>query len=554
VQTDQTSTEETDIRAYLAVIRHRKWTILLVTLVGVGAALFFSFRQTPVYTSHARVYVTPIGPNATTITTTLNLDTERGLVDSVSVASIVRSDLGLSQSADSLLRNLGVSVETNTAILDIGYTDPAPRTSQQLANGFANAYLTFRREQASQQLQDQAAPIQSQIDSTRADLARVEGNLRRAKEPAKQGQLNADRDSLIARLGALQQQLQALQISFGSQSGGSVVQPASRPTSPSSPNHVRNGTLALILGLALGVGLAFLRERLDDTLRGRDDLEETVQAPVLAVVPRVPDWKDHESPELISRVAPKSGPAEAYRALRTNLQFLGHDDDLRILCVTSPSLGDGKTTTVANLGFSLAQTGRRVIIVSCDLRRPRLHRFFGVGNEIGLSSVLSGQAAVASAICRPDVESVLILPSGPVPPNPAELLASNRMLELLEELRRASDIAILDTPPILAVADALQVAAKSDGTLIVADAESTRRAAARHVRQQLDQIGARVVGAVLNNFDAWSPRYSAYDGYGYTYAYRYEKAGRGRDNDVTDNGKPGTAGSAQETSYPVTRR
>jgi tyrosine-protein kinase len=546
VQPDQTSSEQTDIRAYLAVIRHRKWTILLVTLVVVGTALVFSFRQTPVYTSDARVYVTPIGPSASATTATVNLETERGLVDSVAVASIVRSDLGLSQPADALLRNLDVSVETDTAILDVRYTDRVPSTAQQLANGFADAYLKFRHEQAAKQIQDQAAAIQGEIDSTQADLARVEGNLRRAKRPARQSQLSADRDSLIARLGALQQQLQVLQISFGSQTGGSVVQPAIRPSSPSSPNHLRNGVLALLLGLALGVGLAFLRERLDDTLRGREDLEETARAPILAVVPRVPDWKDHDFPELVSRVAPKSGPAEAYRTLRTNLQFLGHDGDLRILCVTSPSLGDGKTTTVANLGLSLAQAGRKVIIVSCDLRRPRLHRFFGLDNETGLSSVLSGQLDVAKAIRRPDVENVVVMPSGPVPPNPAELLSSDRMVELLAELRRASDIAILDTPPILAVADALQMAAKSDGTLIVADAESTRRAAVRHVRQQLDQVGARVVGAVLNNFDAGSARYSAYGGYRYMYAYPYEEAGRDGSKGA-DNGKPDSPPLAQKT-------
>ena len=535
MQTDQTNPEQTDIRAYLGVIRHRKWTIVLVTLVVVGAALAYSFRQTPVYTSHARVYVTPIGPGATT--TTLNLDTERGLVDSVAVASIVRSDLGLSQPPEALVHRLSVAVEVNTAILEIQYTDPVPLTAQQMANGFADAYLKFRRQQATQQIQDQAAAIQGQIDGAQADLARVEGKLQRAKDPAKQSQLNAERDSLIARLGALQQQLQALQITFGSQSGGNVVQPATLPTSPSSPNHVRNGVLALILGLALGVGLAFLRERLDDRLRGREDLERVVQAPILAVVPQVPDWKNASEAELVSKAAPKGGPAEAYRTLRTNLQFIGHAGEIRVLCVTSAALGEGKTTTVANLGVVLAQAGRRVIIVSCDLRRPRLHHFFGMDNETGVSSVLSGQAPLSDAIRRPEADNLRILVSGPVPPNPAELLASDRLTVLLDDLRQVSDFVIVDTPPLLAVSDALSVAAKSDGALIVADAVSTTRGAARHTRQQLDQVGARVVGAVLNNFDPWARGGYGYGGYQYAYGYHYEEE-PARERGRRGNGKP----------------
>ncbi len=293
--------------------------------------------------------------------------------------------------------------------------------------------------------------------------------------------------------------------------------------------------LALVLGLALGIGIAFLRERFDDHLRGRDDFEQAVRAPVLAVVPRVADWKNPEDPELVSLVAPKSAPAEAYRTLRTNLQFIGRSDDFRVLCVTSPSLGEGKTTTVANLGIAMAQAGRKVVVMSCDLRRPRLHRFYSVSNENGLSTVLSGQDDLAKAVRRPDVENLLVLPSGPVPPNPAELLASNTMARLLEELRANADFVIIDTPPLLAVSDALVLAPKSDGTLFVADAGTTTRSAIRHARQQLDQVGARVVGAVLNDLDTSSARYYGSDSYTYSYPYRYEETTKGSNGST--NGK-----------------
>ena len=161
--------------------------------------------------------------------------------------------------------------------------------------------------------------------------------------------------------------------------------------------------------------------------------------------------------------------------------------------------------------------------MSCDLRRPRLHKFFGMENEVGLSSILAGSANLSSSVRRPVEANVLVLPSGPVPPNPAELLASDRMVALLEELRGAADMVILDTPPLFAVADTLSLAAKSDGTVLVADAGTTTRGSARHARQQLDQVGARVIGAVMNNFDPWSGRYDGSDGYRYVYSYRYQE-------------------------------
>ena len=547
MQTEQSAPETTDLRAYLAVLRARKWSIAIVTLVVVGAALAYSFTVTPVYTSEARVYVTPVGLG--TPAPVVNLDTEAGLAQSLAVALIVQKDEHVRTDPTQIVKGLAVSVETNSAILDLRYTDPSPATAQRYANAFAQAYLTFRRQQATQQVQDLLSTLQQQIDSVQADLATVNGKLQQTKDPATRSELLARQAALIARLGVLQQQLESTQVSIGSQSGGQVIASATLPASPSSPSHVRDALLALIVGLALGVGVAFLRERLDDSLRGRDDLEQAIRAPILAVIPHVPDWRDPEFPDLVTKLAPKSASAEAYRTLRTNLQFIGHTDDFKILCVTSPSLGEGKTTTVANLGLAMGRAGRRVIIVSCDLRRPRLHRFFGVENGTGLSSVLSGQADVASTIRRPGPENVIVMPSGPVPPNPAELLASDRMVGLLDELRGAADFVILDTPPLLAVSDALSLAAKSDGSLIVADANSTTRGAARHTRMQLDQVGARVVGAVLNNFDPWSARFS-YDGYKYSYAYRYPEESS---NGSPENGKsvtPERGGKSKERQRP----
>jgi uncharacterized protein involved in exopolysaccharide biosynthesis len=276
VQTEAARPEAADLREYLGVIRRRKWSIILVTLVVVGAALAYAFRQTPQYTSESRVLITPTGPGATV--TSINVANEQALAHSAAVASIVKTDLRSVRTVGSLLSGLHVAAEANTDILDFAYTSPAPPVSKVLAQGFADAYLKFRQQQANRQLSSQVAGLLAQINSTKSQLANVDSRLGAANNPAARSNLVAQRDSLIAQLGALQQQLESLKASVANQTGGQSVQDAALPVTPSSPNKVRDGALALFVGLALGVGVAFLRERLDDHLRGSEDLEAAMQA------------------------------------------------------------------------------------------------------------------------------------------------------------------------------------------------------------------------------------------------------------------------------------
>lgn len=511
-----------DLREYLGILLHRKWTLVLATALVVGSALAFSLRQTPIYVSETRVLVRPSTSSPGFAPSSVNLETERALVDSAIVATIARDDLNLQGSPGSLLDDLEVSVEANTEILAIRYSDPDPLRAQSLAAAFAQAYIRFRVEQAQEQFEAQSAGIQGRIDDTEDRLATLEGEIKAATSPARQNELAAERDSLIARLGVLQQELEDLRTAAEVQGGGGeIVQPADLPSAPSSPNHVRSGALALAVGVALGVGVVFLRERLDQRLRGRPDLEEQLAAPVLATVPKVKGWSKRSRTELVSASDPRSGPAEAYRTLRTNLQFIARGGDFRILSVTSPSLGEGKTTTVANLAVALAQTGKRVIAVSCDLRKPRLHRFFDLDNSNGVTTTLVGETALHLAIQRPGLDSLRVLASGPVPPNPAELLASEEMDALLDSLRASADFVIIDTPPLLAVADALVLAPKSDGVLVVVDAGTTTRGAVAHSREQLEQVGANIVGGVLNDYDPQRGKYYP-NYYGYDHSYRYK--------------------------------
>ncbi|MEX0833307.1 MAG: polysaccharide biosynthesis tyrosine autokinase [Actinomycetota bacterium] len=454
----------------------------------------------------------------------VNLDTESGILKSVTVAKLVNDKLKLNSSPESLLKGLTVQVEANTEILGIQYTGDDPKQAQRLAQGFAESYVEYRRNRALDVITGEKTQLIAAISNTRKQIAGLGKRAVRAS-PAKQAQLSAQVNVYQAKLTALQQQLLDLQPSPEETRGGEIVQPAVVPTAPSGPNHAQAVVLSLVVGLALGVGVVFLRERMDKRLRGGQELEEQLGAPVLAVVPHFGGLKRKQRPQLVALEEPQSGAAEAYRTLRTNLKYVGRGWDVGLLSVTSPLPGEGKTTTVANFAVAMAQTGKRVIAVSCDLRRPALHRFFGAENEIGVTTLLTGKARLVDVIQQTPMSNLRLLATGPVLGNPAELVESEEMHDLLRDLRTVADFVIVDTPPLLAVADALPLASQSDGVLIVAEATSTSRDALARVKQQLDQVQATVVGAVFNNFD---PSRTRYDGsyYGhYRYRYRYTEDG-----------------------------
>jgi receptor protein-tyrosine kinase len=302
-----------------------------------------------------------------------------------------------------------------------------------------------------------------------------------------------------------------------------VIQVANLPSEAASPDHLLNAALALFVGLALGVALAFLRERLDDRLHGREDLEARTGAPVLAVIPKVPGWRRRDRALLVTLVEPKAPAAEAYRTLRTAVSFVASERGMKTLMVASAESGEGKTTTAGNLAVVLAQAGKQVILLSADLRKPRVHRFFDLPNDVGVVTYLAGESTLAQALHDPQVPNLKVMTSGPIPTTPAELLGSEAMGELIAELRDLCDFLIVDTAAILAVSDALTLMPLADGVLYVAHAENTRRGALSHARAQLDQVNAQVFGAALNAFDPSKAKGSQYR---YYYQYRYADRGQ----------------------------
>jgi len=220
--------------------------------------------------------------------------------------------------------------------------------------------------------------------------------------------------------------------------------------------------------------------------------------------------------------------SEAYRTLRTSILFSAMQRGLHTIMVASANAGEGKSTTAANLAVVLADSGKRVVLISADLRKPRLHRFFGLETEPGLSNALAGESSVWETLQAPQVENLRVMVSGPVPARPTELLQSEAMGELVADLRDVSDFVIIDTSPILPVADALVLAPLVDGILLVADASITTRSAVTHTRELLDQVDARLIGAVFNDYDPSRDRGGAgYYGYGYRRYGYYGEASEG---------------------------
>jgi capsular exopolysaccharide synthesis family protein len=429
------------------------------------------------------------------------LETERQLVASTAVAQIAAERLGSGVEVRTLLGHVSTSVPSNTQVLEITYTDPSPEMAQRGAQAFAEAYLEFKTQRALDAFTNVRSGIQRQIQNVleRLRVARI------ALEAANEGspeqlQAQSEIDLLTSQLAIYRNQMGTLTV-FDIDPG-EVIEGAERPTSASYPNPVLDGLIALAVGLVIGVSVALLRERLSDRMRGKGDLEECMRAPVLAVVPRVTGWRRRKRAKLVSLEAPRHAAAEAYRTLRTNLQFLARSADVRVLLVTSPGPGAGTTTVVANLAVTLTQTGKRVMAVSCDLRSPRLHSFFGLGNAVGLTTVLSGDASTEEAAQRvPGVNGLRVIASGPIQPNSAEMLASEKMGALVAQLRNVADFVVIDTPPLLPVSDALVLVPWSDGVLVVADTTSTTSTAALEGREQLEQVESKVVGCVMNNFN-----------------------------------------------------
>jgi succinoglycan biosynthesis transport protein ExoP len=328
-----------------------------------------------------------------------------------------------------------------------------------------------------------------------------------------------------------------------------IVDVARVPTAPVEPNIPRNLAFAFMLGLTSGVGLAFLLEGLDSTVRTTEQAQMISGLPPLGMIPlgsrtareganakRLVIASSKEAVELITQVRPQSQMAESYRALRTSLLLSNLGAPPKVIMVTSALPQEGKTTTSINCAVVLAQKGVRVLLIDADLRRPSIHKTLGMGPRSGLSNVLTGSATLEQAITRsPILPNLSVLPAGTPPPNPAELLASTNMRDVLEQLRGQFDHIVVDTPPTLSVTDAVVLSPRADAIVLVIRSGQTTKQALRRSRDILMQVNAKVSGVLLNAVDLSSPDYYYYYEYQGKYARYYRDGESGNDDDEDDD-------------------
>ena len=301
-----------------------------------------------------------------------------------------------------------------------------------------------------------------------------------------------------------------------------VLDSALVKAAPVRPDLRRNLVFAIALGLVGGVVLAFAAESLDTSIKAQSEIEDKVGLTFLGVIPTIERNDDGTPPDLVVHARPKSPAAECLRAIRTNLVFMSPDKPLRTILVTSSSPQEGKSTAAAALAEVMADGGNRVLLLDADMRRPRIHRIFDVPNISGLSSLVVGEGTIHETVKVTAVPNLWVLPCGPVPPNPAELLHTEAFATLLRELAKSYDRIIIDSPPVGVVSDAVVMSAQVDGTVMVIRAKVTSRDAARQSVRKIQNVNARVLGAVLNDLDLESQKYGQYYYY-YRYGYYYGK-------------------------------
>ena len=303
-----------------------------------------------------------------------------------------------------------------------------------------------------------------------------------------------------------------------------VVDRAEVPRAPIKPKKTLNLLLAVIVGLVAGLGLAFFLEYLDNTIKIPEDLKQHLRIPYLGPTPLIESKPKTQagdrSSDLVCLHSPKSTASESYRGLRTNILFSSAESPPQVILMTSPGPGEGKSITVANLAITMAQSGSRVILIDCDLRRPKIHSLFGTARDRGITNLLVGSDSTETTVVHTQIPNLDVLPSGPLPPNPSEMLGSKRMENLVQELRKQYTRILLDSPPITAVTDAMILSKYVDGVILVIRAGQTVREVAKNALNQLQTVGAHVLGAVLNAVDIGKDKYYYYYYYQY-YNYYY---------------------------------
>jgi capsular exopolysaccharide synthesis family protein len=522
----------TGLRQGWDLIRRWLWLLTLGTVLAAAVGYGLSASMTPYYQAKATLLVNQ--GQGTTAMASYNdiLSSERlartygELMRTEPIVLQVIADLQLPLRYEELVKNVDVRQVRDTQLIALAVEHPDPRTAAEIANGIARAFIG----RISQDQLGQTAATRNILDRQVTDL---EQQITRTTQAIEQASRVDAEGPTSSRVAFLQNELARYQTTYAqllrsqhemaieaAAAANSVrlAVPATVSERPVRPNVPQRTILAAVLGLLAAAGLAFALEYLNDAVRTPEEVERVSGLHTLGSVALFgAGGRGRSGGNLKSRtVADSHGDAamsEAFRILRTNIEFAQVDTTCRVLLVTSSSPGEGKSTVAANLAAVTAQTGRSVLLVDADLRRPTIHETLGIENRQGLTNLLVREAhPIEPVLQETRLPGVTAMTSGPIPPNPTELLGSSRMKELLARLTEMFDLVIVDSPPVLAVADPAVLAPRVDGVVLVVDARSTSSETLRRTRDALARANANMLGVVLNKLRPQGDRYYHYYG------------------------------------------
>jgi succinoglycan biosynthesis transport protein ExoP len=401
-------------------------------------------------------------------------------------------------------------------LLELTVRDTDPQRASEIANEIAFTFISSHNTE--QQLQNIVA-LEQDVMTQMTNLKKLIDHNQSVVDrlPISSGILTDEESNRIEAALASQQSAYAgllgtyleIRLTQAQLLDVTVVEPAVPPTKPSGRSSVFYAFLGAFVGLNLSAGLAVLIDYLDRSFETSYDVRQILSLPVLGTIHRAQGRERDD--RLITSALPRVPLSEAYRTLRTNIRFASVDEPVRTLLITSPEPGAGKTTVTANLGVVCAQAGFQVVLIDTDLRRPCLHRLFNLNDHVGLTDLLIGDVqTVEECLMSTGVDNLRLITSGPVPPNPSELLSSKRMEAVLAEVQKSAELIILDTSPTLAVTDPVVLASKVDGVILLIEAKRTSLEAARRTCEVHQHVGATILGTVLTKAKAERKAYYYY--------------------------------------------
>ena len=531
------------LRDYIGVVWRRKWIIALVVIVAAGSAYYFASKQTKMYsTSGTIIYKQQLDladPLNTGYTDVQGIDREMASINDMISGPTLQAAIG------AILKKEGVDGGSGFSV-----------TAAQASSGSSSSNSSSAGSNVVVFTGDSASPALAAAGANAAAQAYVDWNqeLQRkqisAAIPVVQTQLNkygTPESKLTSDYVMLKQRLQDLQILQATATGNyQVLSPAPVPVAPYAPKPLRSAILGFAVGLFAGIGLAFLLEQFDTRVRKPDQIAALLRLPILGRIPKI-RTKTINEPLPVTLRHPDGHIAESFRMVRTNLDFMAVDNDVNSIAITSCMKGEGKSVCLANLAVTMALAGKKVVIVDADLRRPRQHKFFGAENKAGVSTVAAGTSTLLQSLVPVQMQApddggpghkefadwskgadsqsrLYLLPSGPLPPNPGEIVSSRRFATIIETLTQEADLVMVDTPAMLAVGDTSAIAANVDGLVFLADMHMIRKPQLMTAADQLMRLPTKMLGIVVRLYGKRGSRYYYAPGYYYKYSYSQDGA------------------------------